>query len=86
MDAKLKRLINKRAKEVKIDISQGEEIWESLGKFVKSVIREGKMEDLDSYKSIYIKDLGTLYPNKKFIYKRNAVKQEFLANQKDEDI
>lgn len=86
MDAKLKRLINKRAKEVKIDISQGEEIWESLGKFVKSVIREGKMEDLDSYKSIYIKDLGTLYPNKKFIYKRNSVKQEFLKNKENEDI
>lgn len=81
MDTKLYRIISKRSKEVGIDVNKGEEIWKALGFFVKDIIKSADMENTDTFKSVFIKDLGTVYPNRKFIEREKKERAK-----KNEDI
>jgi hypothetical protein len=62
MDVILEKLITLKAKELNISKSQAIEIFNSIPRFVVKVMKEGDPLNLDSYKSIYIKDLGVIYP------------------------
>lgn len=62
MDVILEKLITLKAKELNISKSQAIEIFNSIPRFVVKVMKEGDPLNLDSYKSIYIKDLGIIYP------------------------
>lgn len=75
IDPKVKKLINKHADRANISYEEAEAIWSSLGKIVKKVISEGDiLEGESTYKSVYIKDLGIIHPNKKKIFKvREAI-------------
>jgi len=67
-DPKIKKIIRKQCKESGIDISDGEEIWNSLGMFIKDAFREGDYNVDGSFKNIYIKGLGTFHHDPKRIY------------------
>ena len=62
MDVTLEKIITLKAKELNISKSQAIEIFNSIPRFVVKIMKEGNPLDLDSYKSIYIKDLGIIYP------------------------
>lgn len=62
MDVALEKIITLKAKELNISKSQAMEIFNSIPRFVVKIMKEGNPLDLDSYKSIYIKDLGIIYP------------------------
>lgn len=62
MDVILEKIITLKAKELNISKSQAIEIFNSIPRFVVKVMKEGDPLNLDSYKSIYIKDLGIIYP------------------------
>lgn len=62
MDVNLEKIITLKAKELNISKSQAIEIFNSIPRFVVKIMKEGNPLDLDSYKSIYIKDLGIIYP------------------------
>ena len=62
MDVTLEKIITLKAKELNISKSQAIEIFNSIPRFVVKIMKEGNSLDLDSYKSIYIKDLGIIYP------------------------
>ena len=62
MDVTLEKIITLKAKELNISKSQAIEIFNSIPRFVVKIMKEGTPLDLDSYKSIYIKDLGIIYP------------------------
>ena len=62
MDVTLEKIITPKAKELNISKSQAIEIFNSIPRFVVKIMKEGNPLDLDSYKSIYIKDLGIIYP------------------------
>jgi hypothetical protein len=62
MDVILEKIITLKAKELNISKSQAIEIFNSIPRFVVKIMKEGNPLDLDSYKSIYIKDLGIIYP------------------------
>jgi hypothetical protein len=62
MDVTLEKIIILKAKELNISKSQAIEIFNSIPRFVVKIMKEGNPLDLDSYKSIYIKDLGIIYP------------------------
>lgn len=81
MDTKLYRIISKRSKETGVDVNKGEEIWKALGFFVKDIIKSAELEDTESFKSVFIKDLGTVYPNRKYIERFKKEKEN-----KDENI
>lgn len=63
MDVILNKILDNKAKELGISKSQALEIYNSIPKFIKHVASLGNMEDENSFKSVYIKDLGTFYPN-----------------------
>lgn len=63
MDVILQRIIETKAKELGLTKAQALEIYNSIPKFIKHVIGSANMEDDSSFKSVYIKDLGTFYPN-----------------------
>jgi maltose-binding protein MalE len=67
MDVILKRILQEKAKELGLTLGQAEDIFKSVPRFISKVIEEGNVEDIDSYKSVYIRDLGTFYPNKYFV-------------------
>jgi maltose-binding protein MalE len=81
MDVILKRILQEKAKELGLTLGQAEDIFKSVPRFISEVIEEGNIEDLDSYKSVYIKDLGTFYPHKRMIEKLRSNKMK-----KNEDI
>jgi len=62
MDVILEKIITLKAKELNISKSQAIEIFNSIPRFVVKIMKEGDPLNLDSYKSIYIKDLGIIYP------------------------
>ena len=62
MDVTLEKIITLKAKELNISKSQAIEIFNSIPRFVVKIMKEPNPLDLDSYKSIYIKDLGIIYP------------------------
>jgi hypothetical protein len=62
MDVTLEKIIILKAKELNISKSQAIEIFNSIPRFVVKIMKERNPLDLDSYKSIYIKDLGIIYP------------------------
>jgi hypothetical protein len=62
MDVTLEKIITLKAKELNISKSQAIEIFNSIPRFVVKIMKERNPLDLDSYKSIYIKDLGIIYP------------------------
>ena len=62
MDVTLEKIITLKAKELNISKSQAIEIFNSIPRFVVKIMKEVHPLDLDSYKSIYIKDLGIIYP------------------------
>lgn len=62
MDVILEKIIILKAKELNISKSQAIEIFNSIPRFVVKIMKEGDPLNLDSYKSIYIKDLGIIYP------------------------
>jgi len=69
VDPKVKRLINEQCDITGIDYYQGDEIWVLLGQFVKHVMKMGDYhQGSEGFKSVYIKDLGTIYPDKKVVY------------------
>jgi len=81
MDVILKRILQEKAKELGLTLGQAEDIFKSVPRFISKVIEEGDIKDIESYKSVYVKDLGTFYPNKKMIEKLRVNKLK-----KDEDI
>lgn len=82
MDVILERILESKAKELGITKGQALEIYKATFYFLKKVMAEGDFQDLETYKSIYIKDLGTFYPNKRMILKI----QENINKQTNEDI
>jgi Zn-dependent M32 family carboxypeptidase len=69
MDVILDKIIENKSKELGINKQQGLEIFKSLSNFVHKVIKDGDFKDIDTFKSVYIKDLGTIYPKKDMIKK-----------------
>lgn len=78
IDPKVKRIINEQSNKIGIDVLQGEEIWNLLGGFVKHIWKQGDYMDPTSFKSIYIKDLGTVYPNVPLAYAQRNKKLAYL--------
>ena len=69
MESKFHDIIKVNCKRLNINYGQGEEIWDSLISFIRKTMEEGSREDIDTFKSIFINQLGTFYPNKKHIKK-----------------
>lgn len=67
LDPKIKNLINQRALEVDISLGEAEEIWLSMGNFIKETIKSASPLNLESFKNVYIKGLGTFYAVEKRI-------------------
>lgn len=67
MDVILNKIIEKRCEELGISKTQGLEIFKSIPGFISATMDKGDYDDLDSFKSIYIKNLGTFYPNLKVV-------------------
>lgn len=76
MDNLQKGLIRKHCRINNISYEQGENIWNSLWKFVKKSMEEGEYNTPESYKSVYIMHLGTFYPNEKHINKFKYIQQK----------
>lgn len=67
MDVILNKIIEKRCEELGISKTQGLKIFKSIPKFISATMDQGDYDDLDSFKSVYIKNLGTFYPNLKVV-------------------
>lgn len=82
MDVILKRILQEKADELGLTLGQAEEIFKSIPRFIHKTIEEGDISDLDTYKSVYIKDLGTFYPHKGMLkrLKENKVKNENIQS------
>jgi len=78
MDGTLEKIITLKAKELGISKAQALEIFNSIPRFVVKIMKEGNLLNPDSYKSIYIKDLGTIYPRLDIVknIKRNIENKE----------
>jgi hypothetical protein len=78
MDGTLEKIITLKAKELDISKAQALEIFNSIPRFVVKIMKEGNLLNPDSYKSIYIKDLGTIYPRLDIVknIKRNIENKE----------
>jgi hypothetical protein len=80
MDVILNRLLDEKCKELGLSKAQGLEIFKSVSKFVAHTMQEGNYDDLESFKSVYVKNLGVFYPN------INVVKNINKKRKKDENI
>ncbi len=69
MESKFHNILKVNANRVKINYGQGEEIWDSLVAFIRKTMEEGEHGNVDTFKSVFINQLGTFYPNKKHIKK-----------------
>jgi hypothetical protein len=78
MDVTLEKIITLKAKELGISKAQALEIFNSIPRFVAKIMKEGNPLNPDSYKSIYIKDLGIIYPRLDIVknIKRNIENKE----------
>jgi len=78
MDGTLEKIITLKAKELNISKAQALEIFNSIPRFVAKIMKEGNPLNPDSYKSIYIKDLGIIYPRLDIVknIKRNIENKE----------
>lgn len=64
MDVILSKILSKKAEELGISKAEAVEIFNSLPRFIAKVMSQGDPLDLDTYKSVYIKDLGIIFPRK----------------------
>lgn len=62
MDVILEKIIEEKCNELNITKQQGIEIFKSIPNFVKFIMAKGDFKDIESFKSIYIKDLGIFFP------------------------
>jgi hypothetical protein len=78
MDGTLEKIITLKAKELNISKAQALEIFNSIPRFVAKIMKEGNPLNPDSYKSIYVKDLGIIYPRLDIVknIKRNIENKE----------
>jgi hypothetical protein len=78
MDVTLEKIITLKAKELNISKAQALEIFNSIPRFVAKIMKEGNPLNPDSYKSIYVKDLGIIYPRLDIVknIKRNIENKE----------
>lgn len=86
MDVILEKIITLKAKELNISKSQAIEIFNSIPRFVVKTMKEGNPLDLDSYKSIYIKDLGIIYPRLDIAKNIKKSIEDNLNKEANEDI
>jgi hypothetical protein len=83
-DPKIKKIIRKQCKETGIDISDGEKIWESIGKFIKDAFKEGDYFEPSTFKNIYIKGMGSFHTIPKRIYAVKKSMEEKLELKENE--
>lgn len=83
MESRLHYIIKGNSRRVGINYGQGEDIWDSIIAFVKQMAEEGKHNDTDTFKSVFINHWGTFYPSMKHINKLKELSDE---RNKKEDI
>jgi hypothetical protein len=83
MDGTLEKIITLKAKELGISKAQALEIFNSIPRFVAKIMKEGNPLNPDSYKSIYIKDLGIIYPRLDIV---KNIKRNIENTEANEDI
>jgi hypothetical protein len=82
MDVTLDKILTKKAQELGISKAQALSIFNSLPRFIAKVMSEGNPLDLDTYKSVYIKDLGIIFPRKDIA---KNIQRSILNNQNQEN-
>lgn len=86
MDVILERILEKKAEELGITKAQAVEIYKSLFAFIRKTTAEGNPIELETYKSVYIKDLGIFYPKLIVAEKIGANMKLKLEREANEDI
>lgn len=76
LDPKIKKIINKHSIDSGIEMLQGEEIWNSLGSFIKKTMKEANYLDDTTFKNVYVKGIGTFHsiPSRIWVVKESYLK------------
>jgi nucleoid DNA-binding protein len=78
MDTRLRGIIHEAAKELNISKVEAEQIWTATSMIIRDIMKEGNPKDPDTYKRVFLRNIGTFHVKEKTIY---ALKQKFKPDE-----